>query len=121
VAGVALGSSEELEACPGHNPFNISGLSRCPQIEPGSPTSWRDDRLRALRQLGDDRGGAGKQLRRCSTSRLLLEKEVGERLTGGIADDEAGVVQLLPGRDFFSMARSNIWRAYRLLVEAAAP
>jgi hypothetical protein len=49
-----------------------------------------------VRQLGDIGGDApglvaGEQVRRRATAGLLLEIDVGERLTAGVADDEAGV------------------------------
>ena len=47
----------------------------------------------AVRHIGGDapRLVAGEQLRRCATSRLPPEIDVGERLPVGVADDEAGV------------------------------
>ncbi len=58
-----------------------------------------------LRQLGEVRRHssrlvASEQLGRRSPAGLILEVEIGERLPGTVADDEAGVVRLIdrPGR-----------------------
>ena len=48
---------------------------------------------RQLRDVGGDAPGlvAGEEVRRRTPARLLLEIDIGERLTVGVADDEAGV------------------------------
>ena len=47
----------------------------------------------SVHDVGGDPSGlvAGEEMRRRPSSRLLLEIHVGERLTVGVADDEAGV------------------------------
>jgi hypothetical protein len=59
----------------------VSGFSRLAQ------------QLWQLGDIGGDAPGlvAGEQLGRRSTTRLLLEIHVGERLPVGVADDETGV------------------------------
>jgi len=56
--------------------------------------------LQQLRQLGDVHGDAprlvaGEQVRCRAPPRLLLEIDIGERLPVGVADDEAGIVNLV--------------------------
>ena len=61
-----------------------------------SRLAYRRRPAQQLRQLGDVGGDApglvaGEQLGRRAPSRLILEIDIGQRLTAGVADDEAGV------------------------------
>jgi hypothetical protein len=76
------------------------------------PFGTSTDGIRGLEEYG-----LKPSLGRRAASRLMLEIDVGERLTVGVADDEAGVGFLggpgrreAAGRHFRSAARSKIWR-----------
>jgi hypothetical protein len=68
------------------------GPGRPAAISEVNPLAWRPQQLQQLGDVGEDAPGlvAGEQLGRSSASRLLLEIDVGERLTVLVPDGEAG-------------------------------